>query len=249
MDTEALRIALLALVWIYVGVFFCTALITLGGIISNFELIKVRTNYLTPLFITLILEIAGGAAVIATGTFEKIVNKLAEESASDSPVCPPIPDPIVCPSFPEPTVCPPISDPVCPEAPEKLPDPRDASKRVEITKPQCSTLGHTVRCKLLIKSDSASRLVIQNLSKSQLVDQEGNVFKLSRAKFGLSEWRSVNRQDTLRYELLADVRVQLELFFAGSTYASGRLSFDVDYLSPSENTTITHRVRNLRSSS
>ena len=51
MDTETLRIALLAIVWIYVGVFFCTAVITLGGVVSNFSLIQVPKNYLTPLVV------------------------------------------------------------------------------------------------------------------------------------------------------------------------------------------------------
>ena len=96
MNTEALSTVVFTILWIYVGVFLCTALITLGGIISNFRLIKVQEKYLKPLFIALVLEVVGGATVFATGTLEKVINHLTVA-------------PVECPTMPEPK-CPTITD-------------------------------------------------------------------------------------------------------------------------------------------
>ena len=53
------------IVWTYTVVFSMTALITLGGLIENFPFIKVKDQYMRGLFRALILEIIGGAVVLA----------------------------------------------------------------------------------------------------------------------------------------------------------------------------------------
>lgn len=96
MNTEALSTVVFTILWIYVGVFLCTALITLGGIISNFRFIKVQDKYLKPLFVALVLEVSGGATVFATGALENILNQLTIA-------------PVDCPTLPRPK-CPTITD-------------------------------------------------------------------------------------------------------------------------------------------
>ncbi|MGH1460441.1 MAG: hypothetical protein ACRBB6_00230 [Neptuniibacter sp.] len=53
------------IVWTYVLVFLSTAVITLGGIVSNFNYIQVNEKYLKALFAALILEIVVGGVALS----------------------------------------------------------------------------------------------------------------------------------------------------------------------------------------
>ena len=53
------------IVWTYAIVFASTAAITLGGLIENFRLIKVKDEYMKGLYTALILEVIAGAVIVA----------------------------------------------------------------------------------------------------------------------------------------------------------------------------------------
>ena len=71
------------IVWTYTAVFSMTAFVTIGGLIENFPFIKVKDQYMKGLYMTLILEIVGGAVAIAATTIRTEVTNGQEPKSSE----------------------------------------------------------------------------------------------------------------------------------------------------------------------